>query len=187
MINTGKTNKHTYNLPTSQEGNMCVYICICTSLSLSLSFCLSLSISLFYPIFLNLTWPKISSLSASPPLSPRRLLAPVNMLWAMCSDELTVCEECVESGELSLAFHSPLLPPSHSLPPLLHIIVTASKWLHHIAQKIHTYTKKLILNCLIWASAQECKEVSSFIRLKNETRNSPRLLCFLPLLSSILA
>lgn len=69
---------------------MYTYVSVHLSPSLSLSFCLSLSISMFYPVFPNLTWPKISSPSASPPLSLRHLLAPVNMLWATCSDELTV-------------------------------------------------------------------------------------------------
>ena len=55
MINTDKTKKYTYNLPTNHKANMCVYIRM--YLYISLSFSLS-----FYP-YLHLCFTQYSSTS----------------------------------------------------------------------------------------------------------------------------
>lgn len=134
------------NLPNFQERNVCVCVCVyisnSTSLSLSLYF-ISISLStyhlsnlfIFYPIFLYLTWPNNSSprLPASSPVSWTSISSSYhalsNMFW---------CINCIHENVLKLGncltFHSRLLLPQHSFPPLLHIISIALKWLHHISQ-----------------------------------------------------
>ena len=71
--------------------------------------------------------------------------------WATCSVELYVSMR--NAFNLDIDSGIPLVLPLHSLPTFLHIIslhlsdcITLIKdW------KIHSYTRKLILNCIIWA------------------------------------
>lgn len=78
-------------MPANQEGNTCAYTCIhvhpspCLSLSPSL-----LSIYLGFTQYLSTLFASKALLVCFTPLSPRHLLAPVNMVLATCSDELTV-------------------------------------------------------------------------------------------------
>lgn len=151
-------------MPANQEGNTCAYTCIhvhpspCLSLSPSL-----LCIYLGFTQYLSTLFASKALLVCFTSLSPRHLLAPVNMVLATCSDELTVSMRNVLNLE-SWVWYS-IVPHCFHYIHFIHISFGASKGLYHIAQILkNTYSRKFILNCVIWAFVQECKEVPSFIR-----------------------
>lgn len=85
--------------------------------------------------------------------------------WATCSVELYVSmRNAFQSGHR--LWHSiSASTPFTSYISAYHFIcmapkVTASHWSR--IRKIHSYTRKLILNCIIWAFAQEYKQVPIF-------------------------